>query len=154
MKHDKMFYNYVKNEPTKVAYKMALPGLITHRLQQARSKLTHEPGRAKHVEKAGELWEAHSAQLMRVVAILHEAIQSQHPIQQGPQPPSDYELKVKAEHCDSESDSPPTSPGDEVAEGALRAKATNRLPSALEIPVYGTYPEMQTAVLALERRQA
>ncbi len=118
------------------------------RLRQARSKLTHEPGKAKHVEKAVELWEAHSAQLMRVVAILHEAVQSQHAMQQGPQPPSDYALRVKAEH------SPPASPGDEAAEAALRAKATKRLPTALEIPVYGTYTEMQTAVLAIEQRRA
>ncbi len=135
-KHNKIFYNYVKYEPTKVANKMALPLLIAHRLRQARSKLTHELGKAKHVKKAVKLWEAHSAQLMRVVTILHEAVQSQHTMQQGPQPPSDYVLRVKAEH------SPPASPGDEAADAALRAKATKRPPTALEIPVYGTYPNL------------
>jgi hypothetical protein len=122
--------------------------MIAHRLRQAGSKLTHEAGKAKHVEKAVELWEAHSAQLMRVVAILHKAVQSQHAMQQGPQPPSDYALRVKAVH------SPPASPGDEAAEAALRAKATKRPPTELEIPVYRTYPEMQTAMLAIKQCQA
>jgi hypothetical protein len=51
-KQDEIFYNYIKYEPTKVTNKMALPRLITHRLRQARSKLTYEAGKAKHVEKA------------------------------------------------------------------------------------------------------
>jgi hypothetical protein len=147
-KHDEMFYSYIKYEPTKVTNKMALPRLIAHRLRQARSKLTHEVGKAKHVEKAVEHWVAHSAQLMRVVAILHEAVQSQHVMQQGPQPPSDYALRVKAEN------SSPASQGDEAAEAALPAKATKRPPAALEIPVYGTYTKMQTAVLAIKQRRA
>jgi hypothetical protein len=147
-KPDEIFYNYVKYKPTKVANKMALPRLIAHRLRQALSKLTHKQGRAKHVERAGKLWEAHSAQMMRVIATLREAIQSQHPMQLGPQPPSDYALKIEADQP------PPVSPGDEAAGALLRAKATNRQPSALEIPIYGSYPEMQTAVLAIELQQA
>jgi hypothetical protein len=66
---------------------------------------------------------------MRVVAILHEAVQGQHTMQQGLQPPLGYALKVKAEQA------PPAPPDDEEAEAALCAKATKRPPTALEIPV-------------------
>jgi hypothetical protein len=162
-KDDEIFHSYIGYVPSKIPNATARPMLIASRLRQARYKLTHEPGKAKHVEQQGTTWESHLAQITRAVARLHEAVQNQHPCTQK-EALLNFELTAKADSAPSD-----CSTATELADialtppsaGAARANAATHhslvntsLPSAMAIPLHGTYAEMQPAVAAIVEMRA
>ncbi len=160
---DEIFHSYISYVPSKIPNATARPLLIASRLRQARYKLTHEPGRAKHVEKQGTTWESHLAQMTRAVAILHEAVQTQHPCTHREALPN-FELTAKADSaltdCSTATEITditltPHSAGAARADAAAHHSLANTcLPSAMAIPLHGTYAEMQPAVAAIAQMRA
>jgi hypothetical protein len=163
LKQDEIFCSYINYVPSKIPNELALPLLIASRLCQAQYKLTHEPGKAKHVEKAGTKWESHLAQMMRAVAILHEAVQTQHPYMDKDALPN-FELAAKAVGPPTAPSTPTditditlTPPSADTARAdaaTLHSHASVRLPSAMAILLHRTFAEMQPAVTAIAEMRA
>jgi hypothetical protein len=162
-KQDEIFHSYISYVPSKIPNATARPLLIAPRLRQARYKLTYEPGRAKHVEKQGTKWESHLAQMTRAVAILHEAVQTQHPCTHRDALPN-FELTAKADSAPTDCSTateitdialtPPSAGAARTDTAAHHSLASTCLPSAMAIPLHGTFAEMQPAVTAIAQMRA
>jgi hypothetical protein len=162
-KQDEIFYSYMNYVPSKILNELARPLLIASQLCQAQYKLTHEPGKAKHVEKQGTKWESHLAQMTRAVAILHQAVQTQHPYMDRDALPN-FELTAKAagpltEHL-TPTDitditlTPPSADAAKADAATHHSHASVRLPSAMAIPLHRTFAKMQPAVTAITKMRA
>jgi hypothetical protein len=162
-KQDEIFYSYINYVPSKIQNEPARPLLIASRLRQARYKLTYEPGKAKHVKKQGTKWESHLAQMMRAVAILHEAVQTQRPYMDRDALPN-FELTAKAAGPPTEYSTltditdialtPPSADAAKTDATTHHSHASIRLPSAMAIQLHRTFAEMQPAVTAITQMRA
>jgi hypothetical protein len=101
--------------------------------------------------------------MTRAVAILHEAVQNQHPCTHRDALPN-FELTAKADSAPTDyltateitdiALTPPSAGAARTDATAHHSLASTCLPSALAIPLHGTFAEMQPAVTAIAQMRA